>query len=413
MIFTLFLFSLLSASTLQMDVEYQPSYMYFSDLDLTDGIQDSLNLFTSRLTFKTSYQKEKFEIGFKLQSIGIAGSTSPFHLKGLKWEKIYPISVVKTNFEPFIEQAYIKLIEPFLLPVNLVIGKQEFQLDEGFIISDNTFGLFGFSAYIFYPVNFTSTFFYFLPYRTIVGDELNTLGLHIKTKLQNHIAAVSYIVKNDKLQITYTNLKEEVISSFITLNIGRTFEKYYYNLFISYQGGRTSSTEVSAYAFMVNGGIKIEEKIGKASLDILLFHRSGDEKNSKENEEFKAVLTKRFDGLNRKGIGNLFSVNNYDTFFPMQENYSGLTSLGFNFYISPKILDKFNFTASSHIFFADKKPKNSKNELGSEFDFGITYSLLKNINLSSNLSIFLPKEGLGVKGDTTISHLELKMIGEF
>ncbi len=141
--------SLFCASLLNLETEYQLRGLAYPNLDYdTSTSTDSRAYYTQRLrlTIKGNFSPG-VEICTKLQSIGTVASTTTWQT--FDWQKQYPYP--NTNFVPFIENAYVKIIEPKGYPFSITIGRQPLEYGTGLIISDNGAGLNALKLTIDYP----------------------------------------------------------------------------------------------------------------------------------------------------------------------------------------------------------------------------------------------------------------------
>ncbi len=362
--------SLFCASLLNLETEYQLRGLAYPNLDYdTSTSTDSRAYYTQRLrlTIKGNFSPG-VEICTKLQSIGTVASTTTWQT--FDWQKQYPYP--NTNFVPFIENAYVKIIEPKGYPFSITIGRQPLEYGTGLIISDNGAGLNALKLTIDYPkIPFginenlrTEIFTAKIAENFFNSRDLDIQGIVFNLPIKGKNYEFSYIEQNDFTGTIYsqgpkTTSTEKIIKQFYDFRLHNSGKWGFYSAEYVLQKGEIitdddTKIKLDGKAIVLQGRLIGEKtKLGKATGYGILAGTTGTEEVGtvpetgwyKTDHAFTPDFTKRFDGLNRYGWGKFFSASTFDSMWDVPKTdvgggnkvnaYSGFGTFGFGLDFSP------------------------------------------------------------------------------
>lgn len=427
---------ILYSASLSINYEYRLRGLSYPNLDFDMTTNDDAKAYyTQRMNFMITGKFEpNIEIYTKIQSIGIVNST--FTLKDYDWQKEYPYP--KTDFTPFIENAYFKVKKIGQLPVDVVIGKQPIEYGTGLIVSDNGAGFNALKFIVDYPKILDHTLHTEIFTAKIIDNFRKDSDFDL------YGSVFSYLYKENNFEISYFEEKDDsktvykgrpiisenstIIYEAQTKNITRKF--YEFRLFreteisylnIEYIIGRgnivkedDSKINLNNYAWLVSGYLIGEKtRLGKVTAKLTLSGSSGDDLINQivdDDESFSPTFRKRFDGLERIGWGKIFSSNFTDTFFDVsQNNFSGFGVIALEVFFTPWYGWNFNISnflySASNTFLHKGATETSKFEklylgqqynLGAEMDLGLNYVYSKYLEFSFGFSRYTPPSYAGV-----------------
>lgn len=177
-----------------------------------------------------------------------------------------------------------------------------------------------------------------------------------------------------------TNLKDkELAQATFGFNHIGTYKKFSTITEAAFQTGKRSIKNVSAYLVSLSGSYLIDEvKLG-LGFDLL----SG---NDPTNIDKSNCFAPSF-GTNHKFYGYM----DYFILIPSNTFNLGLNDFYLSFDWMPKE-SKFNFNFYIHHFASDKKSNSGDKIFGQEFDFTARYNFIKGTAVTFGTSVFLPNE---------------------
>lgn len=318
----------------------------------------------------------KIEISAVLQAIGVSGFTQP--LLGR-----YP----KEDFTPFLENIYIKADEIQDWPVSLTFGRQPYIWGSGLLISDDGLGFDGLRLDVGPFWGFRTHFFHAKNAERLTGDfdkSFSLAGLSYKWGI--HHIRFGWINERDRSGTPYSHLRattpvssDDINRQFINLNLeGRLEKGAFYNLDFAIQRGKAKISDkeirLSGSALTFEGGFDyIHPRYKRMILAFVFMQGSGDlSATADEDEKFFASFGRRYDGLERVGIGEFLAAspsgffNDHTAMVPirvgnvvMQRHsftnlFSGIRSFGFRGSINP--WEPFLAGLEFHLFSARETP---------------------------------------------------------
>src|SRR3989339_1070130 len=129
---TVFLCSPLGAASLRIDTDYRLRGVSFPNLDFDAATStDVIHYYSQQLKIAViGKPADNIEIGAKITSLGVIGSTNP----------IFAVPYQKTDFNPYLENAYLKIVNFSGIPLDIIIGRQSMTFGDGLIVTDNGTG---------------------------------------------------------------------------------------------------------------------------------------------------------------------------------------------------------------------------------------------------------------------------------
>ncbi len=201
------------AASLSIDTDYRLRGLYYTNNDFNVKTStDAAAYYSQRLQLSlTGKFAPGIEIGSRLTALGVVGSTSPY----------FAVPYPRTDFTPFVEEAYVRLTQVADLPIDVTIGKQSITYGEGFLISDNGIG---FNAF-----RIAGTYNWPLPLRGEVliaklkenfdlSSDRDLYGALVSATWQKHLWEIGYFEDDDFTGTTYRQgvLEAPTRSSFMT-----------------------------------------------------------------------------------------------------------------------------------------------------------------------------------------------------
>ncbi|MBN1823200.1 MAG: hypothetical protein JW803_02655 [Endomicrobiales bacterium] len=389
------------SSTIKLDTDYRIRGMSYTnnDFDKTTST-DSVSFYGQRFSLSlTGDLKDGVEIGSKLTAIGVSGTTNT------------PVAVPypNTSMTPYVEHAYLKITNFMDWPVSIIAGKQPLEYGRGLIVADNGIGYMAFRFMGNYDLTIPR-----IPYvlketslpldgeimtakieeSLVPGFDHDLYGLLIGTKGEKIRYEFAFFEETDSGISDYyqgSNLfqTKSVIKDYYDFRIRREEEASTLEFEIAKQKGELHRIDgarinLEALAYVFYGQLNAEKtKLGKVSVHTEIAVFSGDDNPLlfDDDESFSPTFTRRYDGLERRGYGELFAATPYDAFFPMPKdsNYSGINVLNLGVNFSPVYawlfgIEYYYFAASQGL---EAYPKASGFErlYGAEYTLGVEMDL--------------------------------------
>lgn len=412
-IFTaIFLFCSINAiaTTLNIDTEYRLRGVSYSETHFDQYASSvPLNYYSSRLKILIGANlANNVEIGSELCAVGVAGGGT---------KTVFAVPYQKTDFTPFVETAYLKIKNFNELPLDLTIGKQHLVFGDGLIISDDDRGFTALRAdgHFLTPIIWDGSIF-----TAKVSDNLrpdsdcDLMGLNLNTLWKEHLWELGYFSQRDFSGSIYTRgllatSTTEIIKNFIDFRIGKKEKLSNYQFELAKQSGYITKadgtkTDLDAMGYVIKGELIGEKtKLGKVAAKALFSYATGnDDMNSLSSTDkaFTPDFTARYDGLERKGYGQLFGATAFDGFYTIPASFSGINTLSLGTDFSP--VYGFTFGVYYFLYSASQGPKgapeasgferlfNANYTLGVEMDLSIRYEYSHNCQLALSYARYTP-----------------------
>ncbi|OGS24193.1 MAG: hypothetical protein A2314_06220 [Elusimicrobia bacterium RIFOXYB2_FULL_50_12] len=379
----------LGAASLRIDTDYRLRGVSFSNVDFDASTStDAIHYYSQQLKIAiTGRPADKIEIGTKITSLGVVGSTNT----------IFAVPYPRTDFTPYIENAYLKLENFSDIPLDIIIGKQSIIFGDGLVISDNGAG--------FNALRFIGRYDKPLPLQAEIftakisenfrpNSDHDLYGGVLQTTWRNLLWEIGYFEDNDASGSKYRQGGLEtgtqaIVKQFYDFRIGKKEDIAAYQFEIVKQGGYVKKTDNSSInldgmGYLAYGHLVGEKtKLGKVKAHALLQVSSGDDNTSAlddADESFSPDFTRRYDGIERAGYGELFAATPSDSFFALPAPYSGIGTLSVGAEFSP--LYAWTFGATYFLYSASQGPRGAPNASGFERLFGAEFALGVELDLS-------------------------------
>jgi len=340
----------------------------------------------------------------QLQAIGLWGSSDTVRINGYEY----------SSFQPFIEHAYVKFDKIIVLSeflyCNLSVGKQPFYYGDGYIVSDNNRGLFGYKI----DGNLTKTIAADL--FSIKADEKDISFTAPKKSVDVNGVILSYTAKEGITPSLYYILE---FNSSDTIDLVSSYSKNYYGLRIdglskekvkyklefAKQDGNvhySNSPTKRADAYFYDVGISFDFWISflkRTQITLDYLYASGND--LKVEEDFDPYLTNR-----KKEKGDIYYGEIFSRMHQRLANKK-LMYAGLNFEVMKNLgifIKYFNFWQN-----------NPGGFLGNEINVGLTRKYRKSVDVRLIYGILKPGDLLKKKSGNTanLNHMSLEFIYKF
>jgi len=346
-----------SATSLSIENEYDLTGISYPNLDFdTSTSTDSIAFYTQRLRVSISGKfSPELEVFTKFQMLGVVGSSNPW--QQFNWQKNYPYP--NMNFQPFIENAYMKAYGFEDLPIELTIGKQPLEYGAGLIISDNDAGINALKLVVNYPFELrTEIFTAKLKENFFQSSDLDLQGVVAIYPLNDKKLEIGFFEERDFTGTPYvqgltSKLTNKINKIYYDLRYSKQGKTGHYFVELAYQKGTIDLQDgtnmildgkaFSAQVFMTNE----KSRIGKVTAFGNFSASSGDQNPTGTSagnidESFNPSFSRRYNGLKKKGWGEYFSSSFSDCLWDVPRdaatgipNYSGLGVIGYGLDFSP------------------------------------------------------------------------------
>lgn len=403
----------LNAASLNVGADLCLKARALSNPDFKNETNDHLNYTSQRLRlYLESKPKDNFEFNLWAQGItpwGLAGSTS----------------IAKTTRYPsadgslWIEQAYVMLqpVPDTKWPLTLSVGRQPYIMGDGFLVSDDTLGFDGVSLAAGTPWKIDGEIFTAKARENLTGQSDKDLNIAIigYDKQYTRLEA-AYVAESDKTGAVYTVpatgnsvSTSEIKRSFYDFRLKGDLKDAYYKLEYALQNGSITQPngqgnfKLSGSGFVAGVGGRADSlKFGKAGAYVEWAEGSGDDPSTAEDESFRPTYSRRWNGLERIGYGNLFAATVSDAFpftTPFDTEKRGLPAGASGIQTLALKLDAVphpDFTVILGFYtYKARSTQASSSKLGSELDMGLEYRLYDNLHFSAGFNNFVPAEAFG------------------
>jgi hypothetical protein len=412
------------AATLDIGTDYRLRWVSLSraDYGLTDG--QNYSYFSQRAQMHLGGRfSPNIELMTQFQALGVEGSSNSLTNPATNPAgNRYPNS----NFQPWLQSAYLKATHIHDTPIDLTIGRQPITLGDGFILSDDDLGFTGVRAQSDLPMwGLRGDAFAFKVDNSLqASNGANIYGVEVTKPMHAVRYQVSFVNQQDTSGALYIRPSENAsqfnpkyqalfpsgappINSQFNFNAsnitrqfydarmeGRLLEGGFYKIEGALQSGHVSrdpslatstaaalgyspSVNLSGYGFLVSGGLFTRfSKYGPIEIHGTFGMASGDSGGS-DDSSFHPEFAHRFDGLERSGFGEFYGATLYDAQPSFSYNslastpsvsglpagYSGLRVIGAGVTTHPT--DLLSIGVDYYVYSAEETPSPTNFGLGS------------------------------------------------
>ena len=465
--------SLSHSAVLDIGTDYRLRWISLNrtDYGLTDG--QNYNYFSQRAQAHIGARfTPNIELMTQFQALGVIGSSGSLTNPAINPAgNRYPNS----NFQPFLQNAYLKASHIYDTPIDLTIGRQPITLGDGFLLSDDDLGFTGVRAQSALPFwGLRGDIFAFKVDNGIQTNGANIYGVEITKPMRAVRYQVSFIDEQDNSGAYYTRPSENAASSynlfqqnypgqqidnvfnFRSTNIskqyydarieGRLLEGGFYKAEGAVQSGTVSrdpslatstaaalgyspNVKLTGYAFLISGGLFTQlSKYGPIEIHASFGLASGDSGGSNDSS-FRPDFAHRYDGLERSGFGEFYGATLYDAHPSFSFNQrasspsvsglpqgdSGLRVIGAGVTTHPT--DLLSIGIDYFIYTAQETSgpsflgRTSENSLGSEIDVGMGFAYTSYLTFRGSFALFQP--GSAYPHQSNASRVLIEAIGRF
>lgn len=387
---------ILSAATLDIETDYRLRGISYPNIDFNTATStDTLSYYSQRLQLSLIGKfAEGVEIGSRLTAIGVAGSTST----------VFPVPYAHTDFSPFVETAYLTMRNFADLPLDVTVGKQNITIGNGFIVSDSDRGFTGFRFAGSYDIpvpllHFTLPLkgdFFTMKVKENFGpqSDLDLYGAFFNTSWKNNFWEFGYFEQQDFSGTPYVRgvaiPTTKIVKQFIDLRFERKEgAAARYGFEVAKQGGIVTnaagqSINFAGMGFVASGELIGEKtKLGRVAAHALVSYNSGEDNPGvfEEDGAFSPDFTRRYDGLELVGYGELFAASPLGSFFTLPSPaYSGIDTLNLGAAFSP--LYAWTLGVDYFLYAASQGPNGAPEASGIERIYGAEFTLGVELDLS-------------------------------
>ena len=374
--------SCLYASSLTVETDYRVRGVSFSNNDFdVSSSTDARSYYSQRIgvTIGGSFAPG-VRIATKLTAIGVAGSTSTL------FATPYP----NTTLTPYIENAYVVLTNFNDLPVDIIAGKQPLSYGDGLIIDDNGVGFNAFRiiGHTSWPIKWDMELVTAKLTDNFRPDADADLygGVAFTDWKQHHWELGYFRYINDAgyvytLPGNITDITKEVYKQFYDIRVGRRNELSLYQFELAKQTGyitRSNNTAIAldGMGYTLRGELYGKNtKLGSVTARAFLAMNTGNDlQNTGTDNSFSPDLTRRFDGLERAGNGQLFAATPTGGYYTLPSaEYSGINTLSLGAEFSP--LYGWAFSVDYFLYSTSVGPRGAPVASGFERLFGGEFSI--------------------------------------
>lgn len=398
------------ASSLTVETDYRLRGVSFGNNDFdTATSSDTQSYYTQRVqvTIGGSFNGG-IRIVTKLTALGVVGSTATF------FSTPYP----NTSLTPFVENAYVILKDFNDAPIDIYAGKQPLVYGDGLIISDNGLGANALRVVgrIAWPGPWVAELMTAkLATQFKPGSDTDIYGFVSTTEWKKHQWELGYFQYVNKSGYLYApvggtpDIARKAVKEYYDIRVGRRDGQSFYQLELAKQTGRITRADDSAVGlngmgYTIRGELYGKNtRLGTVTARTFLSKASGnDPSHSDSDGSFSPDLTRRYDGLERAGHGQLFAATPSDSYFILPADYSGINTLSLGADFSP--LYAWKFAVDYFLYSASVGPRGApaasgferlfgaEYSLGVEMDIGVTYTHSKYVSTSLYYNRYTPPQ---------------------
>lgn len=344
-------------------------------------------------------------VGFKYFSIDSSSRT----LNSLYIKEFNQFYQNDNPYYFFVDKAYIKVYNFIYNDIVATFGRQPYTLSMGNVLSDNSEGLNGVRLEFLNKLKMDSIdFLYFRENNPYSEENIseNIYGVSLNKSFGDGLWNLYYIANSNNgktKDISFDSNKTDKKFSGISYLINS--ENISYTSEFSLEKGNSKdisgkNINHNAYSLSINATWKMEiPRFGNSNARFVYLKSSGNPNSTfTENKAFYSPYSKRFNGYERIGVGEIYRASIFDTsktsdtLNGLPDGLSGITTVGFGAdLIKGKrtiSLDYFGYKATQ-AFNSD-----SGQSLGTEFDIKYSFDMGEKLNFYLVYATFSPKSGI-------------------
>lgn len=363
---------------------------------------------------------ETVDFGMRLRALGVTGSTGPLTTPFDRIAEQYP----SADFTPFFEHAYLRANNLGGAPWSLTVGRQGFSLGSGLLLDDNGAGLTGFSARGNLPWGGLKTEGFLLHSQTRAtrfgAGNVTYAGFSLEYPTEGRWQLNQLIERDLSTQFVAPNGCQNLNPGGPGCLIGRAtrwFSSLRYQLeygplvfdgeaALQKGAGNPTGPNPAGAHVAFNGNAQLirakwrqqffTTKTGRTVRGIaraVVARGSGDDPGTAADEAFFPSAGLRFDGLERRGVGELFAATPYDAFGGQSSSTaSGLPLrasgvLAFGAGVTPPAWHGITLDLDYFLFQADRNVGPTRT-LGTELDVALRYDFRDLLQFRASVASF-------------------------
>lgn len=418
-------------AALELSLDYRGRALSYRNLDLNPGGKRAdgflserarVGFLVKRISLETvSGVETSMELGLVLQALSVAGSTMPVGGHFAAIASRYP----RTDFTPFVENAYLKVFRPAGTATELTVGRQPALLGSGLVVSDDGLGFTGIS--LKRPLKgWGGQAFYFQPRAggTSAADRLHLAGAALDLPTDG-VLTVSHVIEADHSGVTEAGIAmRSAVRHFPGLRYTVRTDQFAFEGEGVLQRGSATPLAAGASKVAYRGsagqllGLWRQEmgRFGAGTARLGVMEASGDDPaTAGKNEAFFPTFGHRYDGLERDGWGEFFGASPYDAIGPSTTTANGLPA-GVSGLRSVRVgatlplFHDIRFDVDYYLFRASKAP--SSRDLGKELDLRGIYNIKERLFFKASAAFFSSGKALSPKS-TSASRFLFEISGKF
>lgn len=411
--FFIFINQLSYGAKLDITAENSFSVKSFSNL-INDGRNYNLSYYSNNSSIYFTLKNinlEKTDNSWMDASLGfrfVSADQSSKTLNSIYLNELYIYNSKNPSYI-YSDRAYVKIYNFIYNDVIASFGKQPYKLSSGLVLSDNSKGLDGFKLELINKFfSDVIDIFYFRVNNNFTDEKIpeNIYGFSFNKSFGDGIWQLYYLKNsNSKTTQDISFISKKADKNFFGISYLLDKNNILYSSEFALQKGNSkditgNTIKHNAYALNVNALWKMNiPKIGKTSTRFNYLKSSGNSStNFKENKAFYSPFSERYDGYERKGLGEIFKASAFDAFktsntlngFP--DGLSGITvaSMGFDIQRSKSLIsvDYFGYKAT-------QTTVSSKSlSLGTELDIKYSLNMGEKAVFYIVYAVFSPKSAI-------------------
>lgn len=419
------------AVSLDLSLEYRARALSYQDVAL-DPVRTGSDAFISerarvgflvkKIALETVEGVEStMEVGLVLQALDVAGSTAPIPAPFSRAAARYP----RTDFTPFLENAYLRVFRVMGSPWELTVGRQPALLGSGLVLSDDGFGFTGLAARR--PLErWGAQAFYYQPRATGTGgaDRVHLAGAALDFKSDGTLTFYEVLEADHASPVESGVRLRSAVRHFPGLRYQVRNDQFAFEGEGALQRGSAEPAAAGAKNISYRGaaaslsGLWRQDlgRFGSGMARLSVAEGSGDNPSTAgKNEGFFPSFGHRFDGLERDGWGDFFGASLYDAIGPSTTTANGLPAgvsgirvvrLG----VTPPDYRGIRLDLDFLRFEASQAP--ASREIGHEYDLRLSYAVKDRLLFRLTGAFFSAGKALSAK-HASARRIGLEVSGRF
>jgi hypothetical protein len=443
------------ATSLDITTEYRMRALSYNNLSL--GEPQQKNSFISQsarlgvaindiLLRERDGVSETLDIVFRLRALGVTGSTAPLTAPFDRIAQYYP----SADFTPFFEHAFLAGHNLAGLPWEWRFGRQPVRLGSGLLLDDNGAGLTGLSVRGGLPWAGLKgeAFYYHGDFRTVTlgPGNVDFYGFSLELPTEGTWQFNTLIEQDNTTQLaatggtacptnaTYGCLVSGARRWFSSLRYQLNYGPIVFDGEAAIQKGAATPTGLNPatnhITYNGNGQYvrakwrqtffksKNTGRTYRGIARLSLARGSGDDPNTATTDEaFFPSSGRRYDGLERDGLGEFFGATGYDAFggqstatvSGLPRGTSGIVAVGIG--ITPPAYKGLTFDVDYFVF-QSERGVGPHRTLGNEMDLRVRYDYRDKLQIRASVASFTAGAGLN-PSKPKAKRYKLEAVGRF